>query len=360
MSSPTLSSIFQIGIDNALIQVPQNYLVPTNPPSPHNPPNSGEVPNPNGATKDSVTLYVSAIQGFNNPLSISFFIRKIDQRVGGTALPVTDRTTTPADGAPLSIEIGTDAVSTNLQTGIWDGTNFGWKNTIIGPDDVHQLVMTPNINNALNTYVATNYRTLFINPQGTGGTINPQHPPSYQINIYAYDPITNTYASCSFTLVVLPSIQYYGLGTFLTDAHGNPLYVNNGTLTIMYGKFLNMYIQYYPLEATTPLTNPAQINTTLTVDGILLDGNVADYPPNTVIDGVNSSYGGTAFENFATFDSGGPGAWSRVPIIGGTLVHLVIKNSSSLVGRKGLVEITGTDTNGVTTSAYIVVTVSSL
>ena len=38
MVAPTVSNVFWIGVDNALIQVPQNYTVPANPPSIPNPP----------------------------------------------------------------------------------------------------------------------------------------------------------------------------------------------------------------------------------------------------------------------------------------------------------------------------------
>jgi len=244
-----IASGFQIGVDNALIQVPQNYTVPANPPTPHNPPNLGDTPNPNGTTKDSVTLYVSAIKGFNHALTISYFIRKIDFRVNSdtTTLPVDDYTLVPADGDALPLRIGTDVTNlTTVSAPVWDGINFGWHGPITASDDITLLTLYPNASNSLNTYVAQNYVTLWINPNTTGGGINPAHPPAYQVNLYAADitdpHATNTCASCSFTLVVLPSINTYGLGVYETS------YINSVSLKPSGANSYDLYYAWYPLE----------------------------------------------------------------------------------------------------------------
>jgi hypothetical protein len=54
-------------------------------------------------------------------------------------------------------------------------------------------------------------------------------PPSYKVNVFAYDSITNTYAVCNFTLVVLPSIADYGLGVVQKIATANTTVNKNST-----------------------------------------------------------------------------------------------------------------------------------
>lgn len=201
----SISTVFQIGVDNALITVPQNYTVPANPPSMPNPPTTPLTPsniNPT-TTNDSVTIYLSAIKGFQNPLTISFLIQPITLALAeslGLPLSNLDSTTAPWQGL-----IG--STTSDWITGVYDAPHNGWKGAFA-------FQLTSNNGNALNTYAATNFKTLWINPQITGGAINPSHPPSYLVSIFAYDPITTTYASCNFTLVVVPSMATYGLGVY--------------------------------------------------------------------------------------------------------------------------------------------------
>ena len=277
---PSLSSVFQIGVDNAMIQVPQNYTVPANPPSEPNPPDSVLVATntTNTTPKDSVTLYVGAIQGFAHLLTITFFVQALQlfQQIAtivsytapngtftipsSSGLLVGDSVTVSSpdgtvsadgvistvssstiivvyfsDGLPVSLQTAPVVITDNTQgdpnmapvdstiapwvgsigsthndwvtssSSNFDPVNDGWIGTL-------PFTLTPNVSNSLNTYVAQNYKTLWINPQGTGGIINPNHPPSYIVTIYATDPITNTYAACNFTLVVGPSFANYGIG----------------------------------------------------------------------------------------------------------------------------------------------------
>jgi hypothetical protein len=217
-STAPVATKFNLGIDNALITVPQNYTVPANPPSMPNPPNTTSVVTINTASttvKDSVTIYASSILGFQNELVLSFLIQRIDQTIDSALAPV-DATITPADGEPLPILIGD--TTGDWVTGTWNAGLNGWVGNLpfnLTPYPGYQ----PTNKSALTQYVATNYKTLFINPMGTGGTIAPDHPPSYQVNIYAYDsqsgqpsPASYTYAVCNFTLVVSPSVANYGLG----------------------------------------------------------------------------------------------------------------------------------------------------
>src|SRR5208282_5753850 len=99
MSAPTISTLFQLGVDNAMIQVPQNYTVPSNPPSEPNPPNNLAVPTNNlqtTNTSDSVTIYLSAIKGFSKPLSMSVLIQPMTTSLAaslGFTLSPLDSTT---------------------------------------------------------------------------------------------------------------------------------------------------------------------------------------------------------------------------------------------------------------------------
>lgn len=234
-STAPVTTLFNLGIDNALITVPQNYTVPANPPSMPNPPNSATVVTTNTATttvKDSVTIYVSSILGFENKLKLSFLIKKIDQTIDSALAPI-DATTVPADGDPLPILIGD--TTGDWVTGTWNADLGGWVGDLpftLTPYPGYQ----PSDESALTQYMATSYKTLFINPRGVGGAISPNHPPSYQVNVYAYDSVTSptqpsppsyTYAVCNFTLVVSPSVANYGLGVScvqLTDLTAvNPL-----------------------------------------------------------------------------------------------------------------------------------------
>jgi hypothetical protein len=208
---PTVATDFQIGVDNAMIQVPQNYTVPANPPATPNPPTLLVQPTntTTTTTKDSVTIYVSAIKGFTNLLTMSFFIQRIDTSVDPDLPSPLDATTALWQG-----EIG-DGLT--WATSTYDSVEDGWKGSFsIGAGAWYLRPNGDSTVNSLNLYEAQNYRTLWINPQSTGGAINPNHPPSYEVNIYAFDPITNTVAACSFTLVVLPSVASYGLGVMET------------------------------------------------------------------------------------------------------------------------------------------------
>jgi len=294
MVAPTVSNVFWIGVDNALIQVPQNYTVPANPPSTPNPPvnsviasgtaqifttntvlyttllmtpnayvgyiltyttgpaageteiilsntastittnpfpstpvpgNSFQVilPTPTSGgtttTKDSVTVYVSAIKGFNNPLTLSFFLQKVDSTVDPNISAIDSTVADWVGNIGTSPTSWTTGTYTTLPT-----TESGWAGYIPAYSGGN-AILQPNSGNVLNTYATTNYQTLFINPETTGGVINPSFPPSYKVNIFAYDSVTNTYAACSFTLVVLPSVATYGLGVLQKTATANT-YVN--------------------------------------------------------------------------------------------------------------------------------------
>ena len=348
MPTPTLSSIFQIGTDNALITAPQKYTIPANPPSQPNPPTSLTTTvneTSTSSTSDSVTLYASAIQGFANPLYLSFFIRKIDSTIDPN-LPPADSTTVPADGDPLPIEIGTTSSNLVGNTGTWDGTYKGWKGKI-WMDDAHtqQATLTPNASNSLNTYIAQNFRTLWINAQTTGGAISPNHPPSYQVNIYALDTISNTYTACSFTLVVQPSLVNYGLGVYCVDTTGKT-FINS--VAIVPSGSTDVFFQFYPLEPT--YIQPADINITI------------DTFASPIIDGSTSTVNGVAFNSFTGLTIPA-GTYTRDTGLELIPVHLVLNGSANPNGdnfhRKALFQFIGTDTNGVTVSAYVVITVVS-
>jgi len=328
MVAPTVSNVFWIGVDNALIQVPQNYTVPANPPSIPNPPvntvsfsdttttgttatvlqdsgalwtvnhwvgyylkytsglainqirailsntattittnafspapdDSGDTfqilyatPTVSGTTttKDSVTIYVSAIKGFNNPLTLSFFLQKIDSAVDPNISSVNATTATWVGKIGSSPSAWTTGTFTTLSSG-----ESGWKGLL-------SSTLAPNSGNALNTYTTQNYQTLFINPEGTGNVINPTLPPSYKVNVFAYDSITNTYAVCDFTLVVLPSIATYGLGVVQKIATANTV-VNKDSNTrtfILFVKSVTGFAvgQQIVIGANTSRMEPATI-----------------------------------------------------------------------------------------------------
>lgn len=356
-----------------MIQVPQNYTVPANPPSLHNPPYGADVVNPNGTTKDSVTLYISAIKGFDHPLTISYFILKIDARVNSdtTTLPVDDYTTVPADGVALPLEIGTSAANMTF-AGAWDNVNFGWPGTILAPGG-GPLILTPNkvvlgiYQNPLNTYSPYNYVTLWINPTTTGGSINSAHPPSYQVTIYATDTTVtpNTYASCSFTLVVMPSVQTYGLGVFEVDADGN--YTNSISLPKNGGP-TDLYFQWYPLEPALPAD--AEL-TPITVSFNIFNSTIFDETAS-----MFGKEGGGApdYDQFNNFPScGGTNAWPVLtpapaftrdnPSTPRIRLHIKLNGTASptsmfLYERHATIKVTGTDANGVTASAYVVIVVT--
>lgn len=335
-----ISTVFQIGTDNALIQAPQNYMVPANPPSTPNPPTSTSILTKTSTTttSDTVTIYVSAIKGFNNPLALSFFIRKIDTRVDGTLAPA-DATTIPADGDALPITIGT--APDNMVSGVWDGVNLGWKGKI-WMDAAHtvQATLTPNVGNALNTYASQAYRTLWINAQTTGSLINPNHPPSYQVNLYAFDTITNTYAACSFTLVVAPSLVNYGLGVKCIDLL-NTTFINSVSVTP--SGYADFAFHFYPLEPT--YLNPADVTVTYT----LLGKNTGDVDMSATL--INtfplSSYVPIVFPT---------GSLSRDYSAVEVDVHFAVTGGAT-VGDSILFQLIGTDSNKVSVSAYVIVQV---
>lgn len=223
---PTLSTLFKIGVDNALIQVPQNYTVPANPPSEPNPPDNLATPTENTqstTTSDSVTVFVSAIKNFSAPLTMSMVIQPMTSELAAEL----DFTLSPLDStiAPWLGQIGstsTNWLSASQMTPTSDGT---------GTQGPLPFVLQPNLSNSLNTYVASNFKTLWINPGLTGGAINPNHPPSYLVSIFAFDPLSNTYAACNFTLVVVPSVANYGLGVYSKAQVGDDFtYINSVTL----------------------------------------------------------------------------------------------------------------------------------
>jgi len=179
MVAPVISNVFQIGVDNAMITVPQNYMVPANPPCTPSPPTDSSQPTDtqNTTTKDSVTIYLSAIKGFDLPLQMSYYITRIDTYVDPN-LPSEDATTAEWEGvigsSPTDLSTGTP------WTNLLEPLDNGWTG-------LFTWTLQANSGNALNTYVARNFRTLWINPRKTGGLINPNHPPSYQVNIFATD-----------------------------------------------------------------------------------------------------------------------------------------------------------------------------
>jgi len=416
---PALASDYQIGVDNALIQVPQNYTVPANPPSEPNPPSSTLQSTKNAqttTTKDSVTIYVSAIKGFNNPLTMSFFIKKIDTTVDPNLSPA-DATTVPTDGAPLPILIGSTHL--NWVQGVWDGTNEGWKATL-------PFMLTPNVSNSLNTYVATNFQTLWINPQNTGGKISPNHPPSYQVNIYAHDPLTNSFAACSFTLVVSQSAAQYGLGVYEVTHNPTPTIPTQSTFVNAdsnNGTF-NLYVdnvQGFMIDQTIEIgrgTPRDEINSVTGVfaDHIVLFGallfthtaseadSVLGYqtqiftnkvslsasaaPPNvqlgfqyypleptysqpadihisfkipsdihSIINQATSTINGTPLNTFVDFVIPA-GTYTRDTPFASDLIPVYIELTGAAAGYRALFELIGTDNNGVTATAYTIIEVT--
>jgi len=369
MPAPTLSTLFQIGVDSALIQVPQNYTVPANPPSEPNPPNNLAIPTQNTqitTTSDSVTIYLSAIKGFNNTVSMTFLVQPITTTLAaslGYTLSPLDSTTAPWQGF-----IG--STSSNWLTGTYDGAASGWAGTL-------PFSMQSNVNNALNTYVAKNYQTLWINPGLSGGAINPSHPPSYLISIFAFDPVTNTYAACNFTLVVVPSIATYGLGVY-TKANINGIgysFVNsvnlplNGYAPPKQSVVLNYF--FYPLEPAS--TAPSPLNITINwFNSPLIDAThsvVANpdgpyaVPPGSPIalstyqpeEGVLSAYGTGAIDGGFTRDSASgipPNKGSHVLAI---QLYLTNNTGSTPIYSHALLQVTATDGNGVSVSAYTVI-----
>jgi hypothetical protein len=529
MSAPTIATEYQIGIDNALIQVPQNYTVPANPPALHNPPLSTDTMNVNGVTKDSVTIYVSAIHDFSNPLLISFFVRRIDKvfqltsnitynsipnttsmtvtsvygfnvtdtvqldsiselnptsvistitqitanvitvagnipsDLGTSAFTITDlttsvdpaldtldETTVPVDGDALPLQIGTSA--TNMQSGVWNATYKGWAGYINNAPNTGALYLTPNASNALSTYTPQNYITLWLNPNNTGGAIDPNHPPSYQVNLFALDTITNTYASCNFTLVVLPSVASYGLGVFAkqveplllkapstytgtaTSATATVMADTTTPLTLTSNSVIGYYLQYtsgncanlclpiisntatsvttasfttqwgltpsngdsyrilqpigfinsvalppdgsnayyveivltwYPLEPA--ITAPASISVTsniLTPSFAPLTTQDIQSRVNTyIIDIGNTTINGITLATFTSITL--PANFTRNAPSNPVLLHLTLSTSanptsSNPVETHGLIELLGTDANGVSASAYTGITVVAL
>ena len=271
MSSPTVATLFQIGVDSAQIQVPQNTTVPVNPPSIPNPPTSTSIASNSStaSTNDSITLYVSGIKGFNNPLTISFFIQQVS-----TAL---DSSISPADSTTASWMGSIGSTPTNMVSGTYNAIKNGWTGTL-------PFTLTPmaGTQTALNTYVATNYITLFINPGLTGGAIDPSLPPSFLVNIYALDTVTNTVASTNFVLVVIPSQASYGLGVYVKTPHisSSPFsfsypfnYIDtfSNAVTLQRNGATTVYLYYffYPLEPA--MIAPTNLNITLNVSGSVVD-----------------------------------------------------------------------------------------
>lgn len=349
MASPTLASDFQIGVDNALIQVPQYYTVPANPPAEPNPPDGlSLVTNiAKSTTKDTVTIYVSAIKGFNHTLTMSVFIQRIDLSVD-PLLPPSDVTTAPAD----QLLIGQS--HTNMLACVYDPVDNGWKQTFL-------WFLIPNVSNSLNTYVATNFRTLWINPQGTGGNIDPNHPPSYLVNIYAVDPISNTYAACSFTLVVLPSVVNYGLGVIETikDKNASLNIGNSVSLQKNNGTSADIYFNFYPFESTSLIPNRAPADVTVSIE--YYKSPIIDVGLSTI---ASPAYGGGVPIAFNVYDNQIviPKGFDRDSLSTNVIVHLVLNNSADAGSTNPLLnhalfKLTGTDTNGVSISAYTIIRV---
>jgi hypothetical protein len=352
MGAPTVSTDFQIGIDNAMIQVPQNYTVPSNPPSMPNPPSGvGIVTNTaTTTTKDTVTVYLSAIKGFNSGVTLSFFIRRIDSTVD-PALPPADATTAPAD----QILIG--STSSDWVSGTYDPIRNGWGASL-------PFTLAPNVHNALNYYAATNYKTLWINPQGTGGAIDPNHPPSYQVNLYALDVGTNTYTACSFTLVVLPSVNNYGLGVFgkVKDPVTGQFYFANSVAiprnSFGSGTGVDVVYNFYPLEPEG--TAPANV-----IVG-LFDFFNDDSLDAGIIDATNSTITSTGFgpTPFASYLSDGvvTSGFTRDTPSDPVTLHIELngngnQNSTDPYLTHALIRLRGIDTNGVSVTAYLIVQV---
>jgi hypothetical protein len=363
---PAIATLFQIGVDNALIQVPQNYTVPANPPSEPNPPNNLAVPTTNTqitTTSDSVTIYLSAIKGFSNSLQMSFIVQ-----------PIT---------SDLAASLGWTLSPLDSTTAAWQGsigsTSINWVSASSGP---LPFTMQANTTNSLNTYLATNYQTLWINPGNSGVSINPSHPPSYLVSIFAFDPLTFTYAACNFTIVVVPSIANYGLGVYVKSyvpPAAVPQYVNSVTLSP--NGFASspqnaaiLYYVFYPLEPAR--VAPSALNITIDYfDNPIIDltnsvvsnpdGPYA-VPPNfpislgsyTQADGLGAIASGFTRDSPCGNlpDSLGSHALGIILYLNN---HLGADGAKPLVSASltpplnhGLLEVTATDDNGVSVSAY--------
>jgi len=382
MVAPVISNVFQIGVDNAMITVPQNYMVPANPPCTPSPPTDSSQPTDtqNTTTKDSVTIYLSAIKGFDLPLQMSYYITRIDTYVDPN-LPSEDATTAEWEGvigsSPTDLSTGTP------WTNLLEPLDNGWTG-------LFTWTLQANSGNALNTYVARNFRTLWINPRKTGGLINPNHPPSYQVNIFATDiPTTpNTYAACSFTLVVLPSVADYGLGvteTILqtdntTKLFGNSVVLKQNGHSI--NNYATLYFDFCPLESTATDMIP---NVTFSPIGITFETsipltNASPYPLPSTSDMIDWYYStistvpsGSFYLNPHSGSSHAPEYSQDPPSISlasgltrdiavtpsgnPVKVTLYLRNALSTSNPNPvLFKLTGTDANGATVSAYTVVT----
>lgn len=371
MTAPTLTTLYQIGIDNAQIQVPQNYTVPANPPSMPNPPNNLAVPTNNTqttTTSDSVTIYLSAIKGFNNSLYMSFLIQPMTTTLAaslGYNLPTIDQTTAPWVGL-----IG--STSFNWLTGVYDSGALGW----VGP---LPFSMQSNNGSALNTYVATNYQTLWINPGLTGGAIDPSHPPSYLVTIFAFDPVTNTYTSCNFTLVVMPSVANYGLGVY-TIGYVGPSFVQNigytNSVTLPFNGYANnegaiLDYYFYPLEPASDLPNslpngaPTPLNITLNwyggITNPIIDttNSVINYYPSYTEALTFSDYLNNPTLLYDAIPSGftRDTSYDSSPYLGSyplsiTLYLLANPNKPAPIYNHALLQVVATDGNGVSVTAY--------
>jgi hypothetical protein len=234
----------------------------------------------------------------------------------------------------------------------------GWTNTL-------PFTLIPNAGSALSTYAAQNYQTLWINPQTTGGIIDPNHPPSYLVSIYAVDPITNTYASCSFTLVILPSVAEYGLGVseviYGVDGFvfGNSVQLLSDGYSKTPKNSATVNFNFYPLESTTLVPNKAPAPVTISLNYFN-----AGTSAGGIIDDDNSTINGISFD---FYNSGAPivlpqGFTRDFPSASVELVVYLNSHASATDGvsihSHTLVMITGTDTNGVTASAYLIIQVS--
>ena len=432
MSAPVLSTVFQIGVDNAMITVPQTYTVPTNPPSEPNPPSNTSVPTntSTATTKDSVTIYASSIKGFKNPLTMSFFIRAIDHYLDPTLPPINDTIapwvgnigSTHLNWVPGTLNIAvssatcsgttrtvltdtTLALATNALVGYTltytSGPASGQSQVIIsntattittaaflppphaptpGGGDTYQVYLgwkgalpfslTPtgsSTNTALNTYVALNYQTLWINPENTGGTIDPNFPPSYLVTIYAVDTSTtpNTFASCSFTIVIMPSIANYGLGIEERIKGGDGKFVFGNSVELKKDGYASTpksvaYVDFnfYPLESTSLVPNVAPNPVAISLDYFNAgNGN------GGIIDDINSTINGIALGGYGNGTIVLPSGFSRDTVSSTVSLVLYLNGTASATDgipthAHSLIRITGTDSQGVTASAYLIIQVA--
>ena len=365
MTAPVLATLFQIGVDNALIQVPQNYTVPANPPSMPNPPINLAIPTSNTqttTTSDSVTIYLSAIKGFSNPLSMTFMVQPISVDLAaslGYVIGPEDATTASWNGL-----IG--STSTNWNTGSYNSDTAGWVGPLPFTMQANVITLDGSYANPLNTYTTSTYQTLWINVGGTGGSINPNHPASYLVTIYATDPITNTYSACNFTIVVMPSVANYGLGVYVMGRNFigsdfNPFVFTN-SVTIPpsgfvsggspdnQGALLNLY--YYPLEPAPVAPSVLNISLNWFNSPIIdLTNSVIALPP---------SYTPIAFTDWS--DSDGlniiPSGFTRDEVSDVVSILLYLDSTATTVpgsdpvDTHALLQVQATDQNGVTISSY--------